>query len=293
MAEDFLAQAALAALEGFERAYVPQKRLEFEDFLARRRKKEEIAQETEAKSRLQKERETLLEGSVPVFDENGEIIGYSRRRPFQTKAPKETETKEKSGFSDLDIQQAAKKAGEVEKAKLEVRKEAKKGDAEKALKEVLNDYDKAINLATKVKNEVGSSTFFAQKIPFTKSRSIAGNLATLKTKIGFNALTRMRQQSPTGGALGQVSEKEGAWLQGSEFPLDLDLPLDDLKSNLNDLIKGYEKSKQNLLNAYKEDYGIGLSRENLALPSVETKSTEINKYLKQLPAGSEFIGFEE
>lgn len=57
--EDFLAQAALAALQGFERAYVPFKQTEYEDRLARQRYLE-AAQAREDASAREFERESYV-----------------------------------------------------------------------------------------------------------------------------------------------------------------------------------------------------------------------------------------
>ena len=46
------------------------------------------------------------------------------------------------------------------------------------------------------------------KIPGTKSADISASIETLNARIGFDELAAMRKESPTGGALGQVSELE-------------------------------------------------------------------------------------
>lgn len=51
MADDFL-QMAVGALEGFQSVYLPRKKAEYEDVLARRRKQEEIQAEEESKIRV-------------------------------------------------------------------------------------------------------------------------------------------------------------------------------------------------------------------------------------------------
>jgi hypothetical protein len=47
----------------------------------------------------------------------------------------------------------------------------------------------------------------------TKAGSMEGMLTTIKANVGFDELQAMREASPTGGALGQVSEQEIAFLQ--------------------------------------------------------------------------------
>ena len=48
-------------------------------------------------------------------------------------------------------------------------------------------------------------------IPGSAAHDVSKLVDTLKASIGFDALNRMRQNSPTGGALGQVSERELAF----------------------------------------------------------------------------------
>jgi len=51
--------------------------------------------------------------------------------------------------------------------------------------------------------------------PGSQSQALATLLQTIKANVGFQALTEMRENSPTGGALGQVSERELAYLQAT------------------------------------------------------------------------------
>jgi gas vesicle protein len=52
-------------------------------------------------------------------------------------------------------------------------------------------------------------------IPGTAAANFAAELDTLKSNIAFGELTAMREASKTGGALGQVSDKEGQLLESS------------------------------------------------------------------------------
>lgn len=66
----------------------------------------------------------------------------------------------------------------------------------------------------------GWGAFFAGKLPETQARYFAGQLNTLKSNIAFNELTAMREASKTGGALGQVSDREGRLLESALGSLD-------------------------------------------------------------------------
>jgi len=52
-------------------------------------------------------------------------------------------------------------------------------------------------------------------LPGTTATDFASELETLKSNIAFSELAEMRQASKTGGALGQVSDKEGTLLQST------------------------------------------------------------------------------
>jgi hypothetical protein len=53
----------------------------------------------------------------------------------------------------------------------------------------------------------------AQRVPGTVAHDVARTLDTIRANVGFDKLQAMREASPTGGALGQVSEQENRLLQ--------------------------------------------------------------------------------
>ena len=56
---------------------------------------------------------------------------------------------------------------------------------------------------------------FLSSVPGTAARDIRGLLDTIRANVGFDKLQQMRAASPTGGALGQVSERENLLLQAT------------------------------------------------------------------------------
>jgi hypothetical protein len=74
-----------------------------------------------------------------------------------------------------------------------------------------DNIDKAISqLGTFTAGTLGSLT---SAVPGTPAYNLARTLDTIKANIGFNKLQQMRNNSPTGGALGQVSDFENRLLQ--------------------------------------------------------------------------------
>jgi len=69
-------------------------------------------------------------------------------------------------------------------------------------------------------NTTGWGAFFTGKLPQSQARNFSAQLDTLKSNIAFGALTAMREASKTGGALGQVSDREIKLLESTLGALD-------------------------------------------------------------------------
>lgn len=87
----------------------------------------------------------------------------------------------------------------------------------------------------------------------------------------FRALQDMRANSPTGGALGNVSDAEGRTLRQSVAALDQTQGEDSFKSGIDQYIADLEHTKANLTGAYEDTYsyrnGGGQSSAPAAMPS--------------------------
>ena len=76
---------------------------------------------------------------------------------------------------------------------------------------------------------IGSAT---KGIPGTQSRVLSGLLTTIKANVGFDKLQKMRAASPTGAALGPVSDFENKLLQAVVGDLEQSTTDDQLDRNL-------------------------------------------------------------
>lgn len=76
-------------------------------------------------------------------------------------------------------------------------------------------------------------------MPNTDARNLAGKLTTIKANLGFDRLQQMREQSPTGGALGQVAVQELTALQATVASLDQGQTPAQLKTALDKIEKHY------------------------------------------------------
>jgi hypothetical protein len=128
---------------------------------------------------------------------------------------------------------ATKRAEDVEKK--ELRKTQKKEQAEL----VSGEIDRALNI---IQNEMGTTGFIGSAlsyIPQTDAHQLSKVLDTVRANIGFDELNKMRASSPTGGALGQVSEREIGFLQAVMGNLEQSQTKEELEHNLKRLQNGY------------------------------------------------------
>lgn len=85
------------------------------------------------------------------------------------------------------------------------------------------------------------------------------NLDTLKAQIGVRVLQAMREASKTGGAVGQVTEKEWPILQNQLGALQQSQTTDAFRKNLKDVRDTLNKMKTNAKQSFESVYGTGQS----------------------------------
>lgn len=87
-------------------------------------------------------------------------------------------------------------------------------------------------------------------IPGTEAADAAALLNTLKSQVSFGVLQDMRNNSKTGGALGQVSDAEGKRLEANLAALEKAQSLDQMKTSLKKIIDYSQQAKDRLASAY-------------------------------------------
>jgi len=149
----------------------------------------------------------------------------------------------------------------VEGAKGDVEKEKGRNKATVALKGfeaqaklVTDTIDKALGTVSGWSTGVGNMVL--GRLPNTDARKLDNFLATIKANLGFDKLQQMREASPTGGALGAISDKETALLQAVNGALD-PLQRDQLVENLTIIKELYGQVMEERRAAYERDYGSG------------------------------------
>ncbi len=88
-------------------------------------------------------------------------------------------------------------------------------------------------------------------VPGTRAYALNQQLDTIKASLGFDKLGEMRAISPTGGALGQVSERELAQLERAVVSLDRKQDSKTLQKNLAKVSKHYNNWLQTTLESNK------------------------------------------
>ena len=90
-------------------------------------------------------------------------------------------------------------------------------------------------------------------MPNTDARALDNDLNTIKANVGFDKLQNMRDNSPTGGALGQVSEFENKLLQAVNGALD-PLQREQLEQNLMQIRRLYPAVLAERKRAFQLDF---------------------------------------
>lgn len=110
-------------------------------------------------------------------------------------------------------------------------------------------------------------------IPGSSAMDLKSTITTIKANIGFDRLQRMRAESPTGGALGQVAVQELVALQSTIANLDTAQSTEQFKANM--------KIAMNQYDSWLRKWGQAVMMEG----TLEQK----RRYYAMLPSGAEFM----
>lgn len=193
-------------------------------------------------------------GSIVFMDMNPKSPTYRQtldeiQKTPVPKAPGETETPEaKLKFEREKLEQKSQ-------FDLEKTYPARKASMEATT----GDIDAQIARARALKNNPGLPYITGGvmgRLPsaLAASTSAQADLDQLKAKAGFEALQSMRDRSPTGGALGNVSDAEGRRLESSAAALSQAQGTTYFKDKLDRYIEDLERSKKSLKNAFDMQY---------------------------------------
>src|SRR5690606_12097167 len=110
---------------------------------------------------------------------------------------------------------------------------------------VLQDIGRAINIVNNEKFATGWGSAVFKRVPDTSAKELEGLMESIRSNVSIDQLNRMRAQSPTGGAVANVSEGEHKRLMSMLGNLDttqnravLDMNLKRLWNVYNDIVHG-------------------------------------------------------
>lgn len=92
-------------------------------------------------------------------------------------------------------------------------------------------------------------------IPGTDAANFKARLDTLKSQVGFSVLQEMRNNSKTGGALGQVSDRENVMLQNNLAALDRAQSEPEFREALKRIVTYTDAAKDRLRGAFNMKHG--------------------------------------
>jgi hypothetical protein len=118
---------------------------------------------------------------------------------------------------------------------------------------VVQDIDRAIDMTGLMTTGIIGSLSGA--IPGTPAHDLAKVLDGIKANIGFDKLQAMRDASPTGGALGQVTERENTLLQSVLGSLEQSQTEGQFVTNLRRLKKALHERQKARDAAFAHDFG--------------------------------------
>lgn len=138
---------------------------------------------------------------------------------------------------------------------------------------VNQNIDKALATISPISAGYGSMLSF---LPESDARALNNYLTTIKSNVGLDKLQNMRENSPTGGALGQVSDFENKLLQAVNGALDPGQS-DQLKENLKVIKDLYPKVIAEKERAFQQDYGNVTPLGGNPQPAADTKKPALSK----------------
>lgn len=151
---------------------------------------------------------------------------------------------------------------------------------------VIEDIDRALNSISGWSTGAGAAL---KDLPVVGGITPAGQmeslLSTIQSNVGFDKLQAMREASPTGGALGSVTEKELAFLQSVFGSLRQDTSPENVRYNLTRLKSHMQGREQRLQEAIAADFP--------SLATTAQRRAGANQQIQELNDLLEFMTPEE
>lgn len=208
----------------------------------------------------------------PAAGAPGGVSGVGGVNPFVGRSPEEqaaltTAAEQRARLQFLPEQQTIETAGAVDRARQlgqvesDLAKSAGESKARLALDQTTARQQRVDRLVESILPRVGYATAgfasLTSALPGTPAHDMRKDLQTLQAIAGFDELNAMRASSPTGGALGNVTERELAFLQSVVSNIENSQSPEQLRRNLLTFQREVRNSWARVAQAYEQDYGAG------------------------------------
>lgn len=191
--------------------------------------------------------------------------GLARPSDAQTAAEVEA-AKQAAQLAALPQRQAIETQGAIERtrgteeAKADVERQKGQNKARLSLDQATARIGRVDSLVESILPRIGATTAgwggnMLANVPGTAASDLRKDIGTLQAIAGFDELNAMRAASPTGGALGNVTERELAFLQSVVRNIETSQSPEQLRRNLLDFQREVRGSWQRVRDAYEQDYG--------------------------------------
>ena len=160
----------------------------------------------------------------------------------------------------IETQGAIERARGTEQAKADVERQKGRNKARLSLDQATARIGRVDSLVESIMPRIGAMTAgwggnMLANVPGTAASDLRKDIGTLQAIAGFDELNAMRASSPTGGALGNVTERELAFLQSVVRNIETSQSPEQLRRNLQDFQREVRGSWQRVTDAYELDYG--------------------------------------
>jgi hypothetical protein len=144
----------------------------------------------------------------------------------------------------------------------DIKTQGKRDQAQASLQSMTSDLDRLAVSANQILNHPGLAGITGLRgavpdIPGTDAADARALLNKLKSQVGFSVLQNMRNNSKSGGALGNVSDNEGKRLENNLASVESAQSIEQMKRELQGIIDYTNGSKERLSAAYESTYGEG------------------------------------
>jgi hypothetical protein len=223
-------------------------------------------------------------GQMPTIAETQQPMGSQQQAPQVSYAPQPI-----AGYADAAASIAATKKAAETAAASDAKYEAEGRQSLPKMQRSLQSAELRGENIRRVADQVaqtakrafttGFSGSIMDSIAGTPAYDLRNNLQTLEATAAFDTLQNMKDNSPTGGALGQVTERELDLLKAAYSNLANSQSYEQFTQNLNAFNRQNQQSLQNARLAYEQDYNRfgGAKDNNLPIPNQSTNQPVTNQ----------------